>query len=74
LDIAIKLNIEAEEAIRLQRQYIILLGCTEFTKVYPQIKDNPWPYVNLVKLIQNAGMSDGEVIELLKIARTSSQG
>ena len=46
----------------------MLLGCTEFTKVYPQIKDDPWAYVNLVKLAQNSGMGDGEVIELLKIA------
>ena len=46
----------------------MLLGCTEFTKVYLQIKDNPWPYVNLVKLTQNSRMRDGEVVELLKIA------
>ena len=46
----------------------MLLGCTEFTKVYPQIKDNPWPYVNLVQLTQKAGMGNGEVVELLKIA------
>jgi hypothetical protein len=42
----------------------MLLGCTEFTKVYLQIKDNPWPYVNLATLVQNARMSDREVIEL----------
>ena len=47
----------------------MLLGCNEFTKVYLQIKDNSWPYVNLVKLSQNSGMSDGEVIELLEIAK-----
>ncbi len=46
----------------------MLLGCTEFTKVYLQIKDNPWVYVNLVKLTQNSRMGDGEVVELLKIA------
>jgi hypothetical protein len=68
LDVAIELKIEAEEAIRLHRQYIILLGCTEFTRIYPQIKDNPWPYVNLVNLIQNAGISGDDVVELLRIA------
>jgi hypothetical protein len=47
----------------------MLLGCYEFTKVYLQIKDNPWPYVNLVKLAQNSGTSDDEVVELLKIAK-----
>jgi hypothetical protein len=46
----------------------MLLGCTEFTKVYPLIKDNPYPFVNLVKLVLNSGMGDGEVVELLKIA------
>jgi predicted nuclease with TOPRIM domain len=42
--------------------------CTEFTKVYLRIKDNPWPYVNLATLVQNARMSDSEVMELLRIA------
>ena len=46
----------------------MLLNITEFTEVYLQIKDNPWPFVNLFKLAQNSGMSDGEVMELLKIA------
>jgi hypothetical protein len=46
----------------------MLLGCTEFTKVYLQIKDNPWPYVNLANLVHNATMGDSEVAELLKIA------
>ena len=47
----------------------MLLGCTEFTPVYPRIKDNPIPFVKLVKLVLNSGMSDGEVAELLKIAK-----
>ncbi len=68
LEVAIKLNREANEVIRLHQEYFMLLGCTEFTKVYLQIKDNPWPYVNLVKLVQNAEMCDTEVLELLKIA------
>jgi transposase-like protein/uncharacterized protein YbcV (DUF1398 family) len=68
LQVAITLNLEAEKAIQYHQQYYMLLGCTEFTKVYPHIKDNPWPYVNLVKLVQNSGIKDAEVIELLKIA------
>jgi hypothetical protein len=68
VEVAIELNLEAKEAIRYHQEYFMLLGCTEFTKVYFKIKDNPWPYVNLVNLIQNLGMSDGEVVELLKIA------
>ena len=69
LQVAIKLNLEAETAIRYHQQYYMLLGCTEFTKVYLQIKDNPWPYVNLVNLAQSSGMSDEDVVELLNIAK-----
>src|SRR5919106_6242735 len=68
IQVAIALGLEADRAIHLHQEYYKLLGCTEFTKVYPQIKDNPWPYVNLVKQAQNAGISDNEVLELLRIA------
>src|SRR5919106_2078474 len=69
LQVAITLNLEAEQAIQYHQQYFMLLGCTEFTKVYLLIKDkNPWAFVNLVNLVQNARMGDGEVVELLKIA------
>ncbi|MGC1135205.1 MAG: hypothetical protein WA941_20425 [Nitrososphaeraceae archaeon] len=60
--------LESDKAIRYHQEYFMLLGCTEFTKVYPLIKDNPYPFVNLVKLVLNSGMGDGEVVELLKIA------
>jgi hypothetical protein len=68
LEVAIELNIEGDKAIHYYHEYFKLLGITEFTRVYPQIKDNPWPYVNLVQLAKNAGMDDGEVVDLLKIA------
>ncbi|MFZ0554616.1 MAG: hypothetical protein WAM26_04925, partial [Nitrososphaeraceae archaeon] len=68
VQVAIALNLEAEKAINYYHQYFMLLGITEFTKAYLQVKDNPWPYVNLVQLTQNARMGDGEVVELLKIA------
>jgi predicted transcriptional regulator len=68
LEVAITLDLDADEAIHLHQEYFMLLGCTEFTKVYLQIKDNPWPYVNLVKLVLNSGMGGGEIVELLKIA------
>ena len=68
LQVAIALNLEAEKAIQYHEEYYMLLGCTEFTKIYLQIRDNPWPFVNLFKLVQNSGMSGGEVVELLKIA------
>jgi lambda repressor-like predicted transcriptional regulator len=68
VQVAIILNLSAEDAIRYHHQYFMLLGCTEFTKVYLQIKDNPWPFLSLVKLIQDSKMNDGEVVELLRIA------
>src|SRR5918994_1693983 len=68
IEVAIALNLEAEKAIQYHQQYYMLLGCTEFTKTYLQVKDNPWPFINLVKLTQNAGMGDDEVVGLLKIA------
>jgi hypothetical protein len=69
IEVAIALNIEAKEAIRYHQEYIMLLGLTEFTKIYIQIKDNPWPYVNLARLVHNARVGDGEIVELLKIAK-----
>jgi hypothetical protein len=68
VEVAIELNLEAEKAINYYHDYFKLLCITEFTRVYLQIKDNPWPFVDLVKLVQNSGMSDREVIELLRIA------
>ncbi|MGA7370218.1 MAG: hypothetical protein WBX01_13910 [Nitrososphaeraceae archaeon] len=68
LQVTIALNLEAEKAIQYHQEYYMLLGCTEFTKVYFQIKDNPWPYVNLAHLIHNSRMGDEEVVELLEIA------
>jgi hypothetical protein len=68
VEVAIELNLEAEKAINYYHEYFMLLGCTEFTKVYLQIKDNPWPYVNLAKLVYNTRMGDGEIVELLRIA------
>ena len=69
LEVAITLGLNSQEALRYHQEYFMLLGCTEFTKVYLQIKDNPWAYVNLVKLAQDSGISDDEVIELLEIAK-----
>ena len=68
MEVTIALNLEAEKAINYYHQYFMLLGITEFTKAYLQVKDNPWPYVNLAKLVQNAKIGEGEVVELLKIA------
>jgi lambda repressor-like predicted transcriptional regulator len=38
IEVAIALNMEAKEAIRYHQEYFMLLGLTEFTKIYIQIK------------------------------------
>ena len=68
LQVAIELDIKAEDAMHLYHQYFMLLGITEFTKAYLQVKENSWPFVDLAKLVQNAKIGEGEVVELLKIA------
>ena len=69
LEVAIALGLKAEEVLRYHHEYFMLLGCYEFTKVYLQIKENPWPYVNLVRLAQDSGMRDEDIVELLNIAK-----
>jgi predicted transcriptional regulator len=69
LEVATILGLKAEEVLRYHRKYFMLLGCYEFTKIYPQIKDNPWAYVNLVRLAQDSGMSDEDIVEFLNIAK-----
>jgi hypothetical protein len=71
VEVAIALNLEAEKAINYYHQYFMLLGITEFTRVYLHIKDSIWQFVNLVKLLQNTGIGDDEIIELLRIANGS---
>ena len=44
LEVAIALNLKAKEAIDYYHEYFMLLNITEFTKVYLQIKNNPWPF------------------------------
>jgi hypothetical protein len=65
MQVAITLNLEA---ILYHQEYFMLIGITEFTKAYLQVKDILWSFVNLVKLVQNARMGNDEVVELLKIA------
>jgi hypothetical protein len=68
IEVAIELNLEAEKAINYYHQYFALLGITEFSKAYLQVKDIIWSFINLVNLLQKARIGEGEVLELLKIA------
>jgi DNA-directed RNA polymerase subunit H (RpoH/RPB5) len=42
--------------------------CLAMRTIRSQIKNNPWPYVNLARRVHNERMGDAEVIELLRIA------
>jgi hypothetical protein len=68
LKVACELNLEADKAIHYYHEYFKLLGITEFTRVYLQVKDNPMGFVRLFELSQKLGMGNDEVVELLKIA------
>jgi lambda repressor-like predicted transcriptional regulator len=68
VEVAIELNLEANDAIRLYHDYFKFLGITRFTQVYLQIKDNPMGFVNFFNLCQSARMGDVEILQLLKIA------
>jgi predicted transcriptional regulator len=65
LQVAIALGLEADEAIRLHQEYFKLLGCSQFTMVYLTVKDNPWPFVNLVNLAQEAGIDEQQIISFI---------
>ena len=47
------LGIDADEALHYHREYFKLLGCSEFVKIYPEIKDNAWSYVDLINAAKN---------------------
>jgi hypothetical protein len=68
IEVAIELNLEAEKAIDYYHEYFMLLGITEFTRAYLQVKDILWSFVNFVNLVQKARIGEGEVLELLRIA------
>jgi lambda repressor-like predicted transcriptional regulator len=46
VEVAIALNLEAEKAINYYQQYFKLLGITEFTKAYLQVKDILWSFIS----------------------------
>lgn len=69
LEIAITLDLEADKAINLHREYLKILGFTEFARVYQGISDDPWPFVNFVMLVQDAGLGEEQVIKLIEITK-----
>jgi predicted transcriptional regulator len=68
LEVAISLNLEADDALRLHQDYYKLLGCSEFIRVYQTVKDGIWAYVNLMKLAIEKQMSAEKIMKLLDSA------
>lgn len=66
--VAIELNIHSSRAILFQKEFWDLKAIHELNQIYEQIKDAPWPFVNLYKSTRAAGMSVSHVLALLKIA------
>lgn len=67
-EVAIELNIRAQEAIVFQREYWQLEGLHQMNQIYEQIKDDTWHLINLWRLVRVSGMNLTHVITLLKVA------
>ena len=68
VQIAIELNIKAQQAIIFQREYWDLKGIHELNQIYDEIKGDPWSFVEIRKQMKNAGMGPEHVNRLLRIA------
>jgi len=68
VQVAINLNIRASEAIILQREYWDLEGLHNLNRIYEEIKDDTWHFVNLCKSVKAAGVGTPHVLVLLKVA------
>jgi hypothetical protein len=68
VQVAIKLDIETEEADRLYREYWRLSGLHKLNEIYAKLKDNIFSFVKLYQLTKKEGMTPHQVIDVLKIA------
>ena len=64
----IDLKIKAYEAIEHQKEYWNLQQLNTLHQVYDAIKDDIWSFVELYKLIKDAGTDQKQVKRLLEIA------
>ena len=65
---AIDLKIKADEAIEDQKEYWNLQQLNTLHQVYDAIKDDIWSFVELYKLIKDAGTDQKQAKRLLEIA------
>jgi hypothetical protein len=68
LQVAIELQLKADEAIEYQKEYWKLEQLDSLSQLYEEVKGNIWPFVNLHRLTTAVGMDTQQVINLLKIA------
>lgn len=68
LQVDIDLKIKADEAIEHQKEYWNLQQLNTLHQVYDAIKDDIWSFVELYKLIKDAGTDQKQVKRLLEIA------
>jgi hypothetical protein len=68
VQVAIELNIRAPEAIIFQREYWDLEGLHNLNRIYEEVKDDTWHFVNLCKSVKAAGVGTPHVLVLLKVA------
>jgi transposase len=68
VQVAIDLNIKAQQTIIFQREYWDLKGIHELNQIYEEIKGDPWPFVEIHKLMKDARRGPQHVNRLLEIA------
>jgi predicted transcriptional regulator len=68
LQVTIDLKMKADEAIDYQKEYWNLQQLNTLHQVYDVIKDDIWSFVELYKLIKDAGTDQKQVKRLLEIA------
>lgn len=68
VEVAIELNIKAQQAIIFQREYWDLKGIHELNQIYEEIKGDLWSFVEIHKQMKNAGRGPQHVNRLLEIA------
>ena len=68
LEVAIELGLEADEAIRHQKEFWKLTQLDRLSLLYDELKGNVWPFLDLCRLSMNAGMDAPKVINFLQIA------
>ena len=68
LEVAIELGLEADEAIRHQKEFWKLTQLDRLSLLYDELKGNLWPFLDLCRLSMNAGMDAPKVINFLQIA------